>query len=120
MAKGFKERAAQLRNEERTAVPQVDPERPLDQAGEVAPVAPAQADRADQQVAPAKAVPVGPKIAPVDTSEQVVSASFSMYPSRKEQMRDLSYIERRRPWEIMEDAIEEYVVRHYGKEHRRR
>lgn len=32
----------------------------------------------------------------------------------------LSYIEGRRPWLIIEDALEEYVVKHYDKEHRRR
>lgn len=44
-----------------------------------------------------------------------------MYPSRHQQVaRDLAYIENRNPWKIIEDALEEYVVKHYGREHRRR
>jgi hypothetical protein len=44
-----------------------------------------------------------------------------MYPSRHRQIvKDLAYIEDCKPWEIIEDALEESVVRHYGKEHRRR
>jgi hypothetical protein len=41
-----------------------------------------------------------------------------MYPSRHQQVtRDIAYIEDRKPWEIIEDALEEYVVKHYGREH---
>jgi hypothetical protein len=44
-----------------------------------------------------------------------------MYPSRHRQVtKDLVYIEDRKPWQIIEDALEEYVVRHYGKEHKRK
>jgi len=25
-----------------------------------------------------------------------------------------------KPWQIIEDALEEFVMRHYGKEHRRK
>ena len=32
----------------------------------------------------------------------------------------LAYVEDRNPWEIIEDALEEYVVRHYGKDYRRK
>jgi len=44
-----------------------------------------------------------------------------MYPSRPWQIaRDLACIEDRKPWQIIEDALEEYVVRHYGKKHKRK
>jgi hypothetical protein len=32
----------------------------------------------------------------------------------------MAYIESRKPWQIIEDALEEYVVKRYGKEHRRK
>ncbi len=44
-----------------------------------------------------------------------------MYPTRHTQIvRDIAYIEGRRPWKIIEDALEEYVVKHYGKQYRRK
>lgn len=44
-----------------------------------------------------------------------------MYPSRHRQVvKDLVYIEDRKPWQIIEDALDEYVVRHYGKEYKRK
>jgi hypothetical protein len=44
-----------------------------------------------------------------------------MYPSRHRQVaKDLAYIEDRNPWQIIEDALEEFVVRHYGKENKRK
>jgi len=30
------------------------------------------------------------------------------------------YIEDRKPWQIIEDALEEYVIKHYGKEYKRK
>ena len=43
-----------------------------------------------------------------------------MYPSRHIQLvRDLAFIESRRPWTIIEDALEEYVTRRYGKQYKR-
>ena len=61
------------------------------------------------------------RINAVDTSEAPVNRGFHMYPSRHRQIvKDLAYIEDRKPWEIIEDALEEYVVRHYGKEHKRK
>ncbi|HEV2403474.1 MAG TPA: hypothetical protein VGS08_04700 [Candidatus Saccharimonadales bacterium] len=57
----------------------------------------------------------------VDTTETPMNRGFFMYPSRHRQVaKDLVYIEDRRPWEIIEDALEEYVVRHYGREYKRR
>ena len=60
-------------------------------------------------------------LTPVDTSERPVSRGFQMYPSRHRQLaKDLAYIEDRNPWLIIDDALEEYVVKHYGREHKRR
>lgn len=61
------------------------------------------------------------KLTIVDTSETPVNRGFHMFPSRHRQVvKDLVYIEDRKPWEIIEDALEEYVVRHYGKEYKRK
>lgn len=62
-----------------------------------------------------------PKLTIVDTSESKVNRGFFMYPGRHRQVtRDLAYIEERKPHEIIEDALEEYVVKHYGKEYKRK
>lgn len=61
-----------------------------------------------------------PKLTIVDTGESKVNRGFFMYPARHRQVtRDLAYIEDRKPHEIIEDALEEYVVKHYGKEFKR-
>jgi hypothetical protein len=115
----------------RAAIPQVDPEAPKPMPA--APVAPAQPVVAPEPVEPAlqapTAEPVGTVasterqiyLTPVDTNEQATNRGFVMYPSRHTQVvRDLSYIEGRRPWLIIDDALEEYVTRHYGKQYRRK
>lgn len=57
----------------------------------------------------------------MDTSETPTNRGFAMYPSRHRQIaKDLSYIEDRKPWQIIDDALEEYVVKHYGKEYKRK
>jgi hypothetical protein len=62
-----------------------------------------------------------PYITVVDTSETPINRGFSMYPSRHRQLaKDLHYLEDRHPWEIIDDALEEYVIKHYGKEYRRK
>ncbi len=33
--------------------------------------------------------------------------------SRHEQLLDLAYIEKRKPWEIVDQALSEYVKRHH-------
>ena len=53
-------------------------------------------------------------LTPVDTSETPFNRGFHMYPSRHRQLLDLAYIEARKPWEIVEQALAEYVKRHYG------
>ncbi|WP_319666276.1 hypothetical protein [Streptomyces scabiei] len=60
-------------------------------------------------------------LTPVDTDEQPISKGLAMYPSRHTQIvRDIAYIEGRRPWKIVDDALEEYVVKHYGKQYKRK
>jgi hypothetical protein len=124
MVSNFKKQAAQ----QRAAVPQVDPEStnaltpaPL-QAIEPqpAPVEPAHKEPEKQAPSPQAPAPAH-RITIVDTSEAPVNRGFFMYPSRHRQIaKDLVYIEDRKPWQIIEDALEEYVVRHYGKEYKRK
>jgi hypothetical protein len=125
MANNFKKQVAQTR----AAVPQVDPE----STNTLTPVAPQAVEPQSTSTEPAQnelepqASPTPPastaawNITTVDTKEVIVNCGFHMYPSRHRQIaRDLAYIEERKPWQIIEDALEEYVVRHYGKEHRRK
>ena len=117
--------------EPRAAIPQIDPERPnLTPATPVAltqPTAsqpPIEPDRHDVTAAVSKPASSSERpvyITPVDTNESPTNRGFAMYPSRHTQVvRDLTFLEGRRPWLIIEDALEEYVVKHYGKEHRRK
>src|SRR5713226_5020192 len=123
MANNFKKQVAQ----QRAPVPQVDPE-------STSALMPAPAQAIEPQPAPPEPVntetdkqaPI-PQEAPtpehhittVDTSEERVNRGFYMYPSRHRQVtKDLVYIEDRKPWQIIEDALEEYVVKHYGKEYK--
>ena len=125
MVNDFKKRAAQ----QRAAIPQVDPE----SSGAPVPVSfqpiepqPALAEPANQE--PEKqtattppASPPAPHITIVDTSEAPMNRGFFMYPSRHTQIaKDLAYHEDRKPWQIIEDALEEYVVKRYGKEYKRK
>lgn len=144
MAMNFKKQVSQ----HRAAVPQLDPEgvRPTVPL----PIAPNSAQEQDElstipQSAPsilmapskslehpqpdwvqpptdmAPAPQTGYRITIVDTTETPVNRGFSMYPSRHRQVaKDLAYIEDRNPWEIIETALEEYVVKHYGKSYKRR
>ncbi|WP_239310613.1 hypothetical protein [Frankia sp. Cj3] len=132
MSKDFKKlRAEALAAEPRARIPQVDVEASKPTLTE--PVAPTQptAARAPVEAVQHDTTAAEPKMAssserpvyitPVDTSEQPTNRGFAMYPSRHTQVvRDLTFIEGRRPWLIIEDALEEYVVKHYGKEYRRR
>ena len=114
----------------RVAIPQVDPEAPKPTPAE--PVAPAQPVVTVQRVEPAVQVNTAATaglapmerpvyLTPVDTNEQPTNRGFAMYPSRHTQVvRDLAFIEGRRPWAIIEDALEEYVTRHYGKQFKRK
>jgi hypothetical protein len=70
-------------------------------------------ESANGPVAPATAVRPT-TLTPVDMSEKPFNRGFHMYPSRHEQLLDLAYIEKRKPWEIIEQALAEYVRRHYG------
>ena len=125
MSSDFKKQVAQ----QRAAVPQVDPEgtSPLIPAPPQAiepqtiPTEPVNREPEKQAPAPQEAPTPTQRITTVDTSEAPLNRGFHMYPSRHRQVvKDLAYIEDRKPWQIIEDALEEYVVRHYGKEHRRK
>lgn len=117
----------------RAAIPQVDPEVPaevtmppkravlpvLDSESPDITAVPASLETRDKGVASAEEAR-GQYLTRVDTSEKPTNHGFHMYPTRHTQIaRDLSYIEGRKPWEIIEDALEEYVIKHYGKDHRR-
>ncbi len=124
MPSNFKKQAAQ----QRAAVPQVDPEStsapmpapPQAIEPQPAPIEPAQKEPEIQAPTPQAPTPAQ-HITMVDTSEAPVNRGFFMYPSRHRQVaKDLVYIEDRKPWQIIEDALEEYVVKHYGKEYRRK
>jgi len=124
MANKFKEQLAQ----QRAAVPQVDPEStnapapapPQAIEPQPAPTEPAYKEPEIQALTPPAPTPAH-HITSVDTSEVPVNRGFHMYPSRHRQVvKDLVYIEDRKPWQIIEGALEEYVVRHYGKEYKRK
>jgi hypothetical protein len=125
MANDFKKQLAQ----QRTGVPQVDPEStspliaspPLAIEPQPAPAEPINPEAEKQAPAPQEAPTPAHHITTVDTSEVPINRGFYMYPSRHRQIaKDLAYIEDRNPWEIIDDALEEYVLRHYGKEHKRK
>jgi hypothetical protein len=106
MANDFKKQVAQ----QRMGVPQVDPESTsaitpaLPQAIEPQPAHPEPVNReADKQVpAPQEAPTAAQHITAVDTSEVPVNRGFHMYPSRHRQIvKDLVYIEDRKPWKNM-------------------
>lgn len=125
MPSNFKKQAAQ----QRAGVPQVDPEStsaitpafPQAIEHQQVPIEPVNMEPEKQAPATEEAPTPAHHITSVDTSEVPVNRGFHMYPSRHRQVvKDLVYIEDRKPWQIIEDALEEYVVRHYGKEYRRK
>lgn len=124
MPSNFKKQAAQ----QRAAVPQVDPEStraPIPTPPQAIETQPTPIESAQDEPKTQTSTPQAPAstyhITPVNTSEVPMNRGFFMYPSRHRQVaKDLAYIEDRKPWQIIEDALEEYVVRHYGKEHRRK
>jgi len=131
MARDFKKQLNERKTvAPRVAIPQVDPETPKPTPVEL--VAPARPVVAVQRVEPeaqersAAAAGAAPMERPiyltsVSTEEQPTNRGFAMYPSRHTQVvRDLAFIEGRRPWAIIEDALEEYVTRHYGKQFKRK
>lgn len=132
MATNFKKQVSQRR----AAVPQVDPEGTKEAIP--APLYPGDPPSGDPQNIPehVQAMQAEPtaqsllaqpsaagmyRITIVDTSEAPVNRGFFMYPSRHRQIaKDLAYLEDRKPWQIIEDALDEYVAKHYGEEYRRR
>ena len=126
MTKDFKKLSQEVRTAEpRAAIPQVDPEAP-----KPTPAAPLATERPTAEPRPMESRHQGTSetpadrpvfLTPVDTTEEPSNHGFHMYPSRHTQVvRDLTYLEDRKPWQIIEDALEEYVVKHYGKEHKRK
>lgn len=127
MATNFKKQVSQRR----AAVPQVDPEGTKEV--NPAPVYPENVISGYSQSIPeqtlvekverAQSQPLTTDkyhITIVDTSEAPVNRGFFMYPSRHRQIaKDLAYIEDRKPWQIIEDALDEYVAKHYGEEYKR-
>jgi len=127
MSNNFKQRATQ----QRTAIPQIDPESakptltPINTAQSKPVAVPTVTEEQSQPVpTPMKepeAANTQARLTQVDTSETPTNRGFSMYPSRHRQVaKDLAYLEDRKPWEIIEDALEEYVVKHYGKDYKRK
>lgn len=108
-------------------IPQLDPLADIEQPGAkrepAAPVATSARPIVQAQASsPAQEPPKqAPHITQVDTSETPTNRGFSMYPSRHRQIaKDLAYLEDRNPWEIIDDALEDYVIKHYGKENKRK
>ncbi|MFC8074657.1 hypothetical protein ACFUN8_03855 [Streptomyces sp. NPDC057307] len=131
MARDFKKQMTERKTAApRVAIPQVDPEAPKPApAPTVSPAAPAVAPQRVEPAEPARPAvsdqePASERpiyLTPVDTDEQPISRGLAMYPTRHTQIvRDIAYIEGRRPWKIIEDALEEYVVKHYGKQYKRK
>ena len=131
MAKDFKKQMTERKTiAPRVAIPQVDPEAPKPTPAEaVAPARPVvTVERVEPDIQASNAATAGPALmerpiylTPVSTEEQPTNRGFAMYPSRHTQVvRDLAFIEGRRPWAIIEDALEEYVTRHYGKQYKRK
>lgn len=106
-------------------IPQLDPLADIEQPGTkkqepVAPVTPIV--RPIVQIREPAPEPDQPqRITLVDTTETPTNRGFSMYPSRHRQIaKDLAYLEDRNPWLIIDDALEDYVIKHYGKEYKRK
>jgi hypothetical protein len=126
MSNNFKKQATQ----QRTAIPQIDPESAKPPV--ITPVNAVQptvepsvtANGRSQtriQTEQPEAANSQARLTQVNTTETPTNRGFSMYPSRHRQVaKDLAYLEDRKPWEIIEDALEEYVVKHYGGRHKRK
>lgn len=121
-------------------VPQIDPIAALTappapatpQPETPTPIAAAPASNAAPPPAVAPAAPAPPAAEPsaapgfdprdllvdVDRTEQLRMAGFHMYPSRHKQLKQLAFFEDRKQWEIIEDALTDYVKKHYGKKKR--
>ncbi|MFC4606901.1 hypothetical protein ACFO9E_03545 [Streptomyces maoxianensis] len=56
----------------------------------------------------------------MDSDESPQARGTQMRPSRHEQLRDLAYIEKRKFWMILDDALELYVTQTYGKQYKRK
>lgn len=123
MAKDFKRMKLEAHTiEPRAAIPQVDPAVVKPPEPVVQPALVEEPQQATTAAIPKPTVSTERPLylTPVHSNEKGTSQAFQMLPSRHMQLKDLAYREGRNPWQIIEDALEEYVVKHYGKEHRRR
>jgi hypothetical protein len=121
----FKQLAAKEREvQPRVAIPQIDPADtsvPAEATPAPSPVPSALESESVSAPEPQEVTESAPSapierpiyLTPVDTSETPFNRGFHMYPSRHRQLLDLAYIEDRKPWEIVEQALAEYVKRHY-------
>ncbi|GAA0295401.1 hypothetical protein ACKI1I_46425 [Streptomyces turgidiscabies] len=55
-----------------------------------------------------------PFITEVNKTEKLITRTSAMYPSRHTQLGDMAYWENRKPWQIIDQALEEYVKRHHS------
>jgi hypothetical protein len=117
MGSDFKKQAAG----QRVAIPQIDPEATKASTPTPEPESVRMVEVKQKPVEePERIQSSHVRLTPVITSQAPVNRGFFMYPTRHRQVvRDLVYIEDRKPWQIIEDALEEYVVKHYGKDFRR-
>jgi hypothetical protein len=123
MSNNFKTQATQ----QRAAIPQVDPEAakpiliPVNTSNakpKLKTVKPVSLPRPEVEEVEALIIPI--HLTRVDTTETPTNRGFSMFPSRHRQVaKDLAYLEDRNPWQIIDDALEEYVLKHYGKDYKR-
>ncbi|MCD9587780.1 hypothetical protein [Streptomyces sp. 8ZJF_21] len=56
----------------------------------------------------------------MDSDESPQARGMQMRPSRHEQLRDLAYIEKRKFWMMLDDALELYVTKTHGKQYKRK
>ncbi len=52
-------------------------------------------------------------LGPVDTTVRKENRGFFMYPDRHQQVLDMAYFERRKAWEIIDDALAEYAAKYH-------
>jgi len=78
----------------------------------VQPLPPAPAAEVAAPPAPAVAPPLI-TLSEVDRSQQLRVASFHMYPSRHKQLKEMAFLEDRKPWQVVDDALALYAKKHY-------
>jgi hypothetical protein len=121
--------AARKQGRLRPGVPQTDPVAAAlaAEAAAAAPATPPEPPAPPVVPAPVAVIPSAtptPAAAPgrrlleltrVDRSELPHNRGFQMYPSRHQQLLDMAFSEGRKPWQIIDDALEAYVQQHHGE-----